>query len=64
MDRPKCRRCGGPLDLWRDPETGRGFVCQTGRPMWTDDQFAALWNDLPGDDVVRLLKQIGPPVAA
>lgn len=57
MDRPKCRRCGGPLDLWCE-EGEWEFACNN--PMFTrpDASFWAEWEQLPGDDVVRLLKQI------
>lgn len=56
MDRPKCVRCGEPLNLWHD-EDGWRFTCQRGSAV-DDRSFWAAWEQLPGDDVVRLLKRI------
>jgi hypothetical protein len=63
MQRPKCRRCGGPLDLWKDGvgEQWR-WSCNNlddkWTPMFTDEEFAVLWANLPGDDVVLLEKEM------
>lgn len=64
MTRPRCRRCGLKLDLWRDHD-------EYDKPRWilechgtismprtTDAEFHELWDNLPGDDVVRLEKWI------
>lgn len=56
-ERPKCRRCGRPLDLWHD-EDGWELTCALSTPPATDEQFWAAWDNLPGDDVARLIKVI------
>lgn len=62
MDRPKCKRCGSPLDLVPDfdYESGKHRISfQCGRkPFMTDEQFRERWNQLDGDDVVRLLRYV------
>jgi hypothetical protein len=53
--RPQCRRCGGPLDFFYDPETDRQeWTCNNPRPLRTDEQYWEAWNNLPGDDVAHL----------
>lgn len=63
MTRPKCRRCGGPLDLiqWESDEPIH-LSCNNphGRhaPLQSDVGFQEAWDNLPGDDVVRLEKEL------
>lgn len=57
MDRPRCRRCGGPLDLEHDVEDDTvNLVCNNPRPWATDAEFARSWEQLPLLDVDRLEK--------
>jgi len=63
MDRPRCRRCGGPLDLTYDlDEGGAVWDCNnpTGRhaPALTDDEFARLWGALTAEEQYRLLRRL------
>lgn len=70
-ERPKCERCGGSLDVVPDSdEPGQWTLeCNTIRtaggvvtkPTWsqTDGDFWSAWDSLPGDEVVRLEKQVG-----
>lgn len=72
MKRPCCRRCGGLLDLWYEPvedEAGnmtgkfRGrFACNNFAGvcshLQTDEEFQRYWDNLPGDDVARLERQL------
>lgn len=68
MTRPKCRRCGGPLDLiqWEVDEPIR-LSCNNRRsssgdpvasPLQSDAGFQAEWDNLPGDDVARLDREL------
>jgi phage portal protein BeeE len=52
--RPKCRRCGGLLDLWQGEEERTGLVCNNPKPMMTDAEFWERWNNLSGDEVVAI----------
>lgn len=55
MDRPKCNRCGGPLDFFFDPETGRTeWYCNNPQPIRDDVTHQRAWDKLPGDEVVHL----------
>ena len=55
MKRPKCRRCGGSLDIFYDPETNRQeWLCNNPKPIYTDEEFQKKWDTIAGDDVVRL----------
>ena len=55
MLRPKCRRCGGSLDFWHDSEYGEiVWCCNNPKPAMTDEEFFKDWENLSGDDVVRL----------
>jgi hypothetical protein len=61
IERPKCTRCHGPLDFFPDPETGHYEWCCNNlagksTPMYNDEEFQRRWENLPGDDVVRLEK--------
>ena len=58
MIRPKCRRCGGPLDIWWGEEKSPNWLCNNPDPIYTDEQFERIWGDLDGDDVVRLQKEL------
>lgn len=63
IERPKCRRCKGPLDFV--PDDGHySWHCNNlhnqHTPIMTDKEFKEKWNDLQGDDVFRLLKWITP----
>jgi hypothetical protein len=59
IPRPKCRRCGGPLDIWFDPDDMTAvWHCNNPKPMETDEQFEKHWNRLDGDDVVRLERDL------
>jgi hypothetical protein len=60
IERPKCNRCKGSLDIWHDPETGIGLICNNPGTLQTDAQFTERFNSLPGDDVVKLEKLYGP----
>jgi hypothetical protein len=60
MTRPRCRRCGKLLSLCGDTDIDTGehktvFTCDFQTP---DAEFWERWNNLPGDDVVRLERQI------
>jgi hypothetical protein len=54
--RPKCRRCGAPLDLWMmDPDTGRPYLfCNYPKIIDSDEQFWGKVSQLDGDEVARL----------
>ncbi len=55
MTRPKCDRCGGPLDFFYDPDSRRQeWHCNNPSPIYSDGGFQEVWDNLPGDDVVRL----------
>jgi len=55
MTRPKCKRCGGPLDIFYDGATDRQeWICNSPKPIYNDEEFWAKWHNLSGDDVVRL----------
>ena len=55
MTRPTCKRCGGPLDFFFDPQTCRQeWCCNNPNPMRTTDEHEKAWRNLPGDDVVHL----------
>ncbi|NIQ15864.1 MAG: hypothetical protein GTO02_16155 [Candidatus Dadabacteria bacterium] len=55
MIRPKCKRCGGSLDIFFDPETDRQeWTCNNPHMIYTDEEFEEKWNRLNGDEVVRL----------
>lgn len=62
MKRPNCTRCGNPLDLMPDfDEPGRWrLYCNNLHkqctPMQDDEAFDRAWENLPGDEVVRLEK--------
>ena len=63
MARPKCRRCGASLDLWWEPPDGGDpgfwtFDCNGPKGWMTDADFQKAWDNLPGDDVVRLERQL------
>lgn len=61
MVRPKCRRCGKSLDLWCEMDDDGKFrtrlICN-GKVLATDAEFTERWNNLPGDDVARLTRQL------
>jgi hypothetical protein len=58
-ERPKCRRCRGPLDLALDLETGRQeWTCNSPKSLATDAEFRMKWNSLPADEAARLTKEI------
>lgn len=69
MNRPKCRRCKGPLDIWYEPSDDLAvpgeyvWICNNPKTLETDEQFKKRWNNLSGDDVVKLLKQLKPEEA-
>ncbi len=52
MTRPRCRRCGGPLDAFCEPEQDALWVC-FGVPR-TESEHEAAWAQLSGDEVARL----------
>lgn len=55
MNRPKCRRCGGPLDLWHDVETGQiRYHCNNPWPIDTDQKFWNRWIGLTNDERITL----------
>jgi hypothetical protein len=62
IDRPKCRRCKGPLDIWHDPESGIGWHCNNphGRhePIMTDEEFTKRWNSLTDDEIAKLMASV------
>lgn len=64
IKRPKCSRCKGPLDIWHDPDTGIALSCNNLQgqqtPATSDTEFEKEFNNLPGDDVVKLEKWYGP----
>ncbi len=60
--RPRCRRCGGRLDLWQEAEDDTGeyeihLICN-GKAIDNDAEFWDRWDSLPGDDVARLDRQL------
>ena len=62
MDRPKCRRCGKPLVLmpsFDEPDAWE-LTCSGGWSPGIQDAatFQKAWDNLPGDWVVRLEKEI------
>lgn len=59
MTRPKCNRCKGPLDIWYDEEQGIMLICNNPIPIYTDEQFRERLDNLPGDDYVKIIGQIG-----
>lgn len=63
IKRPKCRNCKGPLDILYDSETGITLNCNNlegqHTPAYTDKEFEERFNNLPGDDVVKLEKWYG-----
>lgn len=57
--RPKCSRCGGPLDFdhlggWNADKIE--WSCNNPRPCMSDDEFWKRWDELDGDDVVKLTR--------
>lgn len=59
MERPICKRCKGPLDLFPDSETGKyEWICNNPKLLVPDEEFFKFWDNLPGDDVVRLSKEM------
>jgi hypothetical protein len=59
MTRPTCRRCGGPLDFFYDPESKRQeWCCNNPQPIRTDEEYEKAWEELPGDDVVHLIATV------
>lgn len=60
MERPKCRRCGKPLVLMPSLDEPGGWELDCGWvPGAQDDAaFQKAWDNLPGDWVVRLEKQL------
>jgi hypothetical protein len=65
LTRPVCRACDKPLILVPDfdePGDRWSLECRSGwsQSMWqTDEVFWGMWNNLPGDEVVRLEKELG-----
>lgn len=62
MERPNCSRCGKPLVLmpsFDEPDTWE-LTCSGGwTPGFQDDEtFQRNWDNLPGDEVVRLEKEL------
>lgn len=69
MRRPICVRCGRPLDLAWDRETGRyEWSCnnlRAGRPpAQSDDEFADLWGGLAEGEAARLKAEVKPKAKA
>lgn len=59
MDRPKCRRCGGPLDVWHDEDDGRAvWICNNPCPLRTDEEHQRMMESLSGDEIAQLEKWI------
>lgn len=64
MERPVCPRCNGPLDLEPDvDDPGQWRLACNNRhkqvtPLQNDETFRSAWGNLPGDEVVRLEKQL------
>ena len=57
MTRPRCRRCGGPLDLAWDRDTLRWeWSCKP--PPACDDDFADVWLNLPEEEAKRLEAEV------
>lgn len=56
--RPVCRRCNGPLDIWNDEDVGIGFVCNSPKPMQTDEQFRLRVASLTWVEVAQLQRQL------
>ena len=58
LERPKCRRWGGPLDIMYDPETEHVEWCCNPKPMANDSLFESQWMNLAKQDAVRLAQEI------
>jgi hypothetical protein len=57
-ERPKCRRCGGPLDVGFVPAIpGVRWWCNNPTPL-SDEGFWKWWNNLSGDEIVELQKML------
>lgn len=60
MDRPRCRRCGQPLVLMPSFDEPNAWELSCGWMPGTQDDaaFQNAWDNLPGDWVVRLERQV------
>lgn len=67
MTCPKCLRCGKPLVLFvsfDEPGDWELSCSSRWKPGFQDDAaFQVMWDNLPGDWVVRLEKQIAKDIA-
>jgi hypothetical protein len=55
--RPLCKRCGGPLDFFFDPETNYlEWGCNNPKPMRTDEEHEREWLKLSEKEVEYLVK--------
>lgn len=58
-ERPRCRCCNGPLDIETGVDSGQCYLgCNNlaGKetPIMTDEEFWERWDNLDGDDIVKL----------
>jgi hypothetical protein len=63
LERPRCGRCNGPLDLLFDPEDDREeWVCNNpndkSEPAQTDEQFWRDWHSLSTEEKERLINAL------
>jgi hypothetical protein len=58
MERPKCKRCKKPLDLFPDEDGKYQWTCNNPKLLVPDEEFFKFWDNLPGDDIVRLSKEM------
>lgn len=54
MKRPNCKKCGGPLDIWHDPDTRIGFICNNPQILETNEQFQEHLTRLNDDEYRKL----------
>lgn len=55
MERPRCKRYGGPLDFFYDPDSGyEEWICNNPNPLRTDEEHWKEWEQLDGDQVAHL----------
>lgn len=60
MERPKCQRCGGPLDLMRDPDDGiLDWSCNNlvmrRTPAMSDEEFQAFVSELADRELAEVV---------
>ncbi len=63
MNRPKCKRCGKPLDIFIDPDGGAEWSCNAiicpEKPGQTADEFLKAWLSLDKSQRAKLVAALG-----